>query len=218
MSQIAHRPLDPDRLNDHRERLYRAAYTLCGTREEAEDLVQETYVRILRRPRFIQRDTDLGYLMKALRNTWASDYRTRAPRPQLVEFDESVDWVVDPAADPGNATLEIQAIYAAVRHLSPPLRDTLVAVDIVGLSYKQTAALLGTRIGTIMSRLHRARERVIEELEGGDHRARGPDETKDTPTGRTIPSQHPRPPAIARPPAQRISPNLPPQSMKQMSN
>ena len=50
----------------HVERLYRAAYGLCGSRQDAEDLVQDTYERVLRRPRFVRRDDDLAYLLRVL--------------------------------------------------------------------------------------------------------------------------------------------------------
>ncbi len=60
----------PGALGVHVVRLYRAAYGLCGSREDAEDLVQDTYERILRRPRFVRHDDDLGYLLRVLRNTW----------------------------------------------------------------------------------------------------------------------------------------------------
>ena len=62
-------PLDPARLGDHLDRLYRAAWALCGRREEAEDLVQETYARVLARPRFLRNDDDLG--ARAARATFA---------------------------------------------------------------------------------------------------------------------------------------------------
>jgi RNA polymerase sigma-70 factor (ECF subfamily) len=164
------RQLDVTRLPDHRERLFRAAYALCGSREEAEDIVQETFVRVLRKPRFLHRDDDLAYLLKVLRNTWINMYKERLRRPATVVFDESTDFVVDPGADPGISVAEVQALYAAVHELSPPLRDTLVAVDIVGLSYKQAAVALRVRQGTIMSRLHRARDRVARQLEQNDTR------------------------------------------------
>src|SRR6266508_444781 len=61
------RRLDAARLGDHLDRLYRAAWALCGSREDAEDLVQETYARILARPRVLRREDDLGYLLRALR-------------------------------------------------------------------------------------------------------------------------------------------------------
>ncbi len=61
---------------------------------------------------------------------------------------------------------ESQAAYDAIAELSEPLRMTIVAVDIVGLSYAEAARRLRTRTGTIMSRLYRAREQVAEALEG----------------------------------------------------
>jgi Sigma-70 region 2 len=54
------RPLDPAALGDHLDRLYRAAWALCGSREDAEDLVQETYARVLARPRLLRNEDDLG--------------------------------------------------------------------------------------------------------------------------------------------------------------
>src|SRR6516165_11697786 len=73
------RPLDPESLGSHTARLYRAAYGLCGSRQDAEDLVQDTFERVLRRPRFLRRDEDLVYLLRVLRNTWISSRRTRKP-------------------------------------------------------------------------------------------------------------------------------------------
>ena len=74
--------------------------------------------------------------------------------------------IVDHAADPGTTALEVRAAYAAIRELSDPLRETIVAVDVAGLSYREAARALRVREGTIMSRLYRARERVAEQLEG----------------------------------------------------
>jgi RNA polymerase sigma-70 factor, ECF subfamily len=159
------RQLDVERLPDHRDRLFRAAYALCGSREDAEDLVQETFLRVLKRPRFVRRDDDLGYLLRVLRNTSINAFKTRSRRPSTVELDETTDFVIDPGADPGVTVSDMQTLYRAVHALSPALRDTLVAVDILGLSYRQAASALGVRQGTIMSRLHRARNNVAEALE-----------------------------------------------------
>jgi RNA polymerase sigma-70 factor (ECF subfamily) len=60
----------------------------------------------------------------------------------------------------------MRAIYAAIHELSPVLRDTVIAVDVIGLSYRQAALALDTAEGTIMSRLYRAREQVAQRLEG----------------------------------------------------
>jgi RNA polymerase sigma-70 factor, ECF subfamily len=75
------RRLDPKSLGQHLDALYRAAWALCGSREDAEDLVQETFTRVLARPRMIRGD-ERGYLMRALRNTFYSRLRTASRRPQ----------------------------------------------------------------------------------------------------------------------------------------
>jgi RNA polymerase sigma-70 factor, ECF subfamily len=164
------RRLEIERLPDHRDRLFRAAYSLCGSREEAEDLVQETFLRVLQRPRFLRRDDDLGYLLRVLRNTWINTYKERQRRPKTVEFDDSVDFVLDPGADPSVSLGDVQVLYQAVHELSPALRETLIAVDVLGLSYKQAAHALRVRQGTIMSRLFRARNQVARRLEETDIR------------------------------------------------
>jgi len=85
--------LDPDRLGDHLDRLYRAAWALSGSREDAEDLVQETYARVLARPRFLRHEDDLGYLLRVLRNTFLNARRTRARRPQTDPLPEGAEFV-----------------------------------------------------------------------------------------------------------------------------
>ena len=105
------RMLETERLPDHADRLYRAAYALCGTPHDAEDLVQETFERVLRRPRFIRRDGDLAYLLRALRNTWIGMRRAQASRARTVELREEVEWIVDHGADPGTTALEVRAAY-----------------------------------------------------------------------------------------------------------
>lgn len=160
----APRRLDVQRLPDHRDRLFRAAYALCGSREDAEDLVHDVFERVLRRPRFLRRDEDLAYLLRVLRNTWINAYAARQRRPRIVEFDESIDFVIDPGADPSVSVTELETIYGLVHELTPPLREAIVAVDILGLSYRQAAQALRIRQGTIMSRLHRARGNVADRL------------------------------------------------------
>src|SRR3712207_1707653 len=69
------RPLDPSTLGDHVDRLFRAAWALCGKREDAEDLVQETYARVLAKPRLLRGGDDLGYLLRVMHNTFVSRHR-----------------------------------------------------------------------------------------------------------------------------------------------
>src|SRR5881227_2310262 len=97
VERVKERALDPERLGDHLDRLYRAAWALCGSREDAEDLVQETYARVLARPRFLRGDDDLGYLLRVLRNTFVSQRRSARARP-VYESGDELDRIVDPGA------------------------------------------------------------------------------------------------------------------------
>jgi RNA polymerase sigma-70 factor (ECF subfamily) len=158
------RELAPDALNVHAPRLYRAAYGLCGSREDAEDLVQDTFERVLRRPRFLRRGEDLAYLMRVLRNTWISSARGQHVRVVAMDSDQVAE-IADPHAERAHERLESTAVYAALAELTVPLREAVVAVDILDLSYKDAARALGTKPGTIMSRLHRARSQLAARLE-----------------------------------------------------
>ena len=160
------RTLDPARLGDHLDRLYRAAWALCGSREDAEDLVQDTYTRVLARPRLLRHEDDLGYLLRALRNTFLSTKRSESRRLRPGPLPEQLDLVADPRAREPQAALEAGELYAAVSALPADFRDVLVAVDVVGLSYKEAAKALRTHEGTVMSRLYRARQQVVRRLEG----------------------------------------------------
>jgi RNA polymerase sigma-70 factor (ECF subfamily) len=156
-----------EHLPDYSVRMFQVAYALCRSREDAEDLVQETYARVLRRPRCLyQSGGELAYLLRVLRNVWYDTLRSRAAHPEIrMEF-EHVEFVADSRAD-ADTLLDARGAYAAIADLSAPLRETIVAVDIVGLSYKEAARALRTREGTIMSRLYQARRRVADALEGG---------------------------------------------------
>jgi RNA polymerase sigma-70 factor, ECF subfamily len=158
------RPLDPARLGDHIDRLYRAAVGLCGSHADAEDLVQETYVQVLRKPRLLRSDDDLGYLMRVLRNTFYSRYRSEARRPRDSPLEEHEELVEGrPLAQPA-AAAEASEVIAAVAALPEPYRETVAAVDLAGLSYKEAARALRTREGTVMSRLSRGREQIADAL------------------------------------------------------
>ena len=145
------RILDPARLGDHLDRLYRAAWALSGSREDAEDLVQETYARVLGRPRFLRNEDDLGYLLRTLRNTFLNQKRAEGRRLQPDALPEELDLVADPHARDPQAALDARELYAAIAALPEDFRDVLVAVDVTGLSYKEAARALRIREGTVMS-------------------------------------------------------------------
>ncbi len=158
------RTLDPNSLNKHVDRLYRAAWALCGSREDAEDLVQETFARVLSRPRMLRGDDELYYLMRVLRNTFLTSMRTASRRPVTAAAIEDVV-----AADPRptnrpEQAYEVQELYATIAGLSDDFRLAMVAVDVLGLSYKEAAQALRVREATLTTRLFRARKQVTERL------------------------------------------------------
>src|SRR5262245_47271373 len=160
------RTLDPARLGDHIDRLYRAAWALSGSRQDAEDLVQETYARVLARPRILRHEDDLGYLLRALRNTFLNQRRKEARRLPPTTHPDQMDVIADPRAVEPQAAVEAAELYAAIAALPDDFRDVLVAVDVSGLSYKEAARALRIREGTVMSRLYRARQQVVRRIEG----------------------------------------------------
>jgi RNA polymerase sigma-70 factor (ECF subfamily) len=161
------RTLDPARLGDHLDRLFRAAWALCGSREDAEDLVQETYARVLAKPRLLRNEDDLGYLLRALRNTFFSRLKTESRRLRPGPLPEQLDAVADPHARDPAAAVEAGELYAAIAALPDDFRDVLVAVDVTGLSYKEAARALRIHEGTVMSRLYRARQQVVRRVDAG---------------------------------------------------
>ena len=148
----------------HIDRLHRVAWALCGSREEAEDLVQETAARVLAKPRQLRGQDELAYLVRALRNTFLLSRRTASRRPREVATLDQIEpresrWAGVGAGRPESA-LEARELFAAIAALPEDFRLALVAVDVAGLSYQEAADLLDTREATIASRIYRARERV----------------------------------------------------------
>jgi RNA polymerase sigma-70 factor, ECF subfamily len=157
------RTLDPASLGDHIDRLYRAACALTGSRIAADDLVQDTYARVLSKPRLLRNDDDLGYLLRTMRNLFL-DQRRQATRRATDPIDpETLERVEGSVRGPQQAAEE-RELLATIAGLPDEFRDVLVAVDVAGLSYKEASSLLGVPEGTVMSRLFRARKRVITEV------------------------------------------------------
>ena len=155
--------LDADSAVRHLDRLVAAARALSGNHADADDLVQEVYLTLLRRPRRLKRGSEIAYLMTMLRNAQIDRYRATARR-QTSPLDESPE-LEDPRSGllPDRA-LEHREVLDAVHALDSPFRETVVAVDVLGLSYKEAGQALGAPVGTVMSRLARGRERVIAAL------------------------------------------------------
>jgi len=164
--QMSH-TLDPEHLGDHLDRLYRAAWGLCGSREDAEDMVQETYARVLRKPRLLRSQDDLGYLLRVLRNTYFSSQRAAQRRLRPDPLPDEMDLVEDRSAVCPHEALEAKELYALISELPEPFRDALVAIDLLGLSYREAARALRVREATVTTRLHRGRLRLARAMDDG---------------------------------------------------
>jgi RNA polymerase sigma-70 factor, ECF subfamily len=199
------RILDPQSLSKHIDRLYRAAWGLCGSREDAEDLVQETFARVLSRPRVLHGDDELYYLMRVLRNTFLTSRRTASRRPLTVAtLEDVVSADPKPMGRPDQA-IEVQELYETIAQLPEDFRDALVAVDVLGLSYREAARALGVREATITTRLFRARKQVARRVA-----AEAPLGPPGEPAPQTRTGAEPVPPEGSRPnPAQRKYEGLP---------
>jgi RNA polymerase sigma-70 factor (ECF subfamily) len=152
--------------------LFRVALTLTGSAADAEDLVQETLIRAFRALNTFDGSHPRAWLLTILRNTNMNLHRRR--RPELVN-----DWATlgdaRPAfGAPAKASAEetvldeilSEDLEAAVNSLDPRFRTVLLLVDVDRLSYAEAAEALGVPVGTIMSRLSRARDRVRLHLRG----------------------------------------------------
>ena len=166
------RRLDPMVLPDHIDVLYRAAWALCGSRHEAEDLVQDTFARVLKRPRLLRSDNEVGYLLRALRNTNTARHRAARRRPVTVPL---VEADLNGRAEFAGS-FEARELMEAIAATPPHYRDAVVAVDVVGMSYRQAARHLRTREVTITSRLSRGRRHIARALSepAGSDRVRRP--------------------------------------------
>ncbi len=151
------------------EVLLRVARTLTRSGPDAEDLVQETLVRAYRAIERFDGRHPRAWLLTILRNTNANMHRRQ--RPGLVD-----DWVVmddqRPAFGVPPAPAEDEALWGrleadlqrAVQELDPRFRAVVLLVDVDQLSYAEAAQTLGVPVGTVMSRLHRARNRLRRAL------------------------------------------------------
>lgn len=158
------RRLDPARLEDHVDRLFRAAWALCGDRHDAEDLVQETCAKVLARSRFLRRDDDIAYLLRVLRNTHISRLRHNGRRVAEVPLVEDAWAAPDHDLRRPDFAIDVSELFETIAALPVDAAEALVAVDVVGLSYREAADVLGVKEATLTTRLHRARRRVALSL------------------------------------------------------
>ncbi|MDM7830817.1 RNA polymerase sigma factor SigE [Cellulomonas edaphi] len=159
-------------VRDHSARVYRLAYRLTGNRHDAEDLTQETFVRVFRSLHTFQPGTFEGWMHRITTNLFLDQARRRQ-RIRMDAMGEEADRypTADQLAAPERAFEHDNLDYdiqRALDDLPPEYRAAVVLCDIEGLSYEEIAVTLGIKLGTVRSRIHRARARLRVSLE---HRA-----------------------------------------------
>jgi RNA polymerase sigma-70 factor (ECF subfamily) len=155
----APRPLDPDRLGMHRDRLMRVARHLTGRHGDADDLVQDTFERVLRRPRVVK-GSEAAYLVQAVRNTHLSRLRSAASRVRTTALPEDFEPVDALAEERPMTAQRAREVLGAVAALPAAFREAVVLVDVHGYRAGDAARELGIAEGTLHSRLHRGRAQV----------------------------------------------------------
>lgn len=144
----------------HLDSLYGYAWVLTRNQAEAEDLVQETYLRAVRAFGGLMPDSNLkGWLFAIMRNIWINELRRAGREPQFVELEEVESYTTDPYRLLVQK-IEREHVLAAINKLHTRHREVVLLRDIEGFSYQQIAELLSCPIGTVMSRLGRAREQL----------------------------------------------------------
>ncbi|MEM9652763.1 MAG: sigma-70 family RNA polymerase sigma factor [Actinomycetota bacterium] len=156
--------------------LYSTAVRLTGNRTDAEDLVQETYLRAYRSYAGFQEGTNLrAWLFRILTNAHINRYRARQRRPDETELDDIEDLYLyrrlqdqtrygQSAEDQLMDLFSEAEVVTAVEGLPDAYRMTVLLADVEGFSYKEIADILDIPVGTVMSRLHRGRKTLQKEL------------------------------------------------------
>lgn len=151
--------------------LYSYALILTRNRAEAEDLVQETYLRALQALGRLRPDSNLkAWLFTILRNIWFNQLRKWRTAPEMVELDSdgsgpnhAADDVKDPHAT-YVSKVEQEQVRAAIQRLSVEFREIIILREYEELSYQEIATILECPVGTVMSRLARARSKLRDLL------------------------------------------------------
>jgi len=162
-----------DLVRQHADRVYRLAYRLSGNQHDAEDLTQETFIRVFRSVQNYQPGTFEGWLHRITTNLFLDMVRRR----QRIRFDalpdDAGDRLASKSAGPEQAFAEMHLdpeVQQALDGLPADFRAAVVLCDLEGLSYEEIAATLGIKVGTVRSRIHRGRVLLREALA---HRAPG---------------------------------------------
>ncbi|HYS20153.1 MAG TPA: sigma-70 family RNA polymerase sigma factor [Gemmatimonadales bacterium] len=157
----------------HLDALYRVALRLTGNAADADDLVQETMLKAYRAWDQYEKGTNAkGWLLTILRNSFINEYRRRTRHPETVDVDTIEPFAVFGEVqedDPQGAFFDQivdDEVLKAIDELPVAFRETLVLSDVEGMSYQEIGKILGVPVGTVKSRLFRARQALQGKLYG----------------------------------------------------
>lgn len=159
----------------HINSMYNFAYRLTVDEDEAKDLVQDTYLKAFRFITSFQKGTNAkAWLFRILKNSFINDYRKKSKEPAKVDYQEVETFYNSDEADADNITVDLRVesvqemigdeVANALNSLAVDFRTVIILCDIEGFTYEEMAKILDIPIGTVRSRLHRARNLLKEKL------------------------------------------------------
>ncbi|WP_394823808.1 RNA polymerase sigma factor [Pendulispora albinea] len=153
----------------YHDRVYRFGLRVCRDGYDADDAVQEAFIKLAKRPDVAQDPSALSWLMSVIRNTCRRMLRpfVRQRRSSRLESLDETGAAVSEHANPHEALERwelVRTVHSAIASLDRPYREVLVMRDLEGLTGRETCQALGLDVATMKTRLHRARTRLREEL------------------------------------------------------
>ncbi|WP_373298270.1 RNA polymerase sigma factor SigE [Nakamurella endophytica] len=160
-------PAWEDIVREHGDRVYRLAYRLSGNTHDAEDITQETFIRVFRSLASFKPGSFEGWLHRITTNVFLDTVRRRQ-RIRMEALPDESDRIVGSEPTPEQAYQDANLdpdLQAALDELLPEFRAAVVLCDVEGLSYEEIGATLGVKLGTVRSRIHRGRQALRAGLE-----------------------------------------------------